>query len=132
MNRGKEAMKGFIVKQRWMKYILSQKKIWDVRNGATKIRGKIYLIQSGTKSIVGECELIDCIKLDSKIFDENRDKHCIHKNFKDISYKNPHAWVLDKKSIKKYQTPVPYAHQSGAIIWVNLEGKCDKSSLDRQ
>lgn len=125
-------MKGFIVTERWMKRILSGEKLWDVRNGTTKIRGKIYLIQSGTKCIVGECELIDSIKLNHTIFVENKDKHCIEKNFNEISYKNPHAWVINKNSVRKYDKPVRYNHPSGAIIWVNLEGRCDINLLLEQ
>lgn len=29
------------------------------------------------------------------------------------------TWVLD--NAKRYDTPIPYVHPKGAVIWVNLE-----------
>ena len=70
-------MKGLIIKEKWLNKIFNQEKTWEIRGNNTTIRGKIYLIQSGTKHIYGECELIDCIKLTLQNYQTNTDKHCI-------------------------------------------------------
>ena len=70
-------MKGLIIKEKWLNKIFEGVKIWEIRGCSTKIRDKIYLIQSGTKHILGECELIDCIKIDLEEYQLNTDKHKI-------------------------------------------------------
>lgn len=122
-------IKGLIIKEKWLNRMFAHQKLWEIRSSGTKVRGRIYLIQSGSKTIVGECCIVDCIKLNYDIFEQNRHIHTIEKNYNELTYKNPYAWIIDKDSIKKYENPIPYEHPSGAIIWVNLEGKCDLKIL---
>lgn len=110
-------MKALIVKKQWLDLILSGKKIWEVRGTNTKVRGKILLIQSGTKTVVGECQIVDSIKLNSQLISQNIIKHQIQ-NTSNIAYATPHAWVI--KNAVRYKVPAPYNHPKGAIIWVNI------------
>jgi len=111
-------MKGLIIKKQWLNKIFDGIKTWEIRGCNTKIRGKILLIQSGTKHIYGECELVDCIKLNLKDYQLNTNKHCIKTNLDTLPYKNTYAWVLN--NVKVYKSPIPYKHPIGAIIWVNI------------
>ena len=49
-----------IIKKEHLDKILNGEKTWEIRGSKTHKRGKIGLIQSGSGTIVGECELIDC------------------------------------------------------------------------
>ncbi len=95
--------------------ILSGKKRWEIRGRTTKIRGKIFLAQSGTGKIYGQTELVDAIKMSRKIFNDNFSKHRASGSF-DPAY--CHAWIF--KNTKKFKKPRPYFHPKGAIIWVKL------------
>lgn len=110
-------VKGLIIKQPWIDYILNADKIWEIRGVNTKTRGKIELIQSGSGLVVGCCEIVDCIELSLQDFKNNVDKHQI-KNTNQLPYKRTYAWVLT--NAKKYERPKKYKHPQGAIIWVNL------------
>jgi hypothetical protein len=111
-------MKGLLIKQPYIDWILEGEKTWEVRGSNTKIRGKIKLIQSGSGLIVGECEIIDSIALTQDLFEKSKNKHHSTLSFEEISYKNPYAWEI--KNAKRYEKSIPYIHQQGAIIWVNL------------
>ena len=54
-------MKALLIKTPWIDKILDGKKTWEIRGSATKIRGRIALVQSGSGTVVGICELVDCI-----------------------------------------------------------------------
>ncbi len=112
-------MKALLIKQPYIDWILEGIKIWELRGSNTKIRGTIQLIQSGSGLIVGECELIDSIPLTKELFESNNNKHQSTLKYEEITYRNPHAWVV--KEAKRYKKPIPYTHPQGAIIWVNLK-----------
>ena len=113
-------MKGLIIKEPWINFILNGEKTWEIRGSNTKIRGKIYLIKSGTGMMFGECDLADSFPVTFEIFIENKHKHRIPNNsgvF--IQYKNPHVWVMQNPV--RYPEPKPYEHKQGAIIWINIQ-----------
>ena len=111
-------MKGLIIKEKWINLIFSGAKCWEIRGGSTKIRGQIYLIQSGTKHIYGVAELVDCIELDLNTYKNSKQKHCID-DCDELPYKKTYAWVI--KNAKRLEHPMPYRHPNGAIIWVNID-----------
>lgn len=114
-------MKGLIIKEPWIDYILDNKKIWEIRGTATTIRGKILLIKSGTGCIWGEATLIDCVSVTHEQLCDSFDLHRIPiADISNMRYKKPYAWVLDKP--RRFNIPIPYKHPNGAIIWVNIEG----------
>ena len=80
--------------------MFQNKKLWEIRNFGTKIRGKIYLIQSGSKQIVGECHIVNCIKLDEETFETNRNIHTIESfSFLDIRLEDNR---ISKKEVSRY------------------------------
>jgi hypothetical protein len=106
--------------------ILDGKKTWEVRGSKTAIRGTVGLIPSGSGTIAGVCEIVDCIgPLTADVFYENASKAGMRASEAKLGwYRNTYAWVLAKpKYLKK---PVPYTHPSGAVIWVSLSGKIQR------
>lgn len=110
-------MKGLIIKQPWIDYILDGKKAWEVRGSKTHIRDKIEFIQSSSGLVVGSCEIVDCKELTLKDYKNNVDKHNIQ-DVDSLPYKRTYAWII--ANAKRYETPRRYKHPNGAIIWVNL------------
>ena len=110
-------MKGLIIRSPWIDKILIGEKIWEIRGTATKIRGRIFLIKSGTGKIFGEVKLVDCFELDTKTYSSSSDKHGIPAA-SSLPYKKTYAWVLEAPV--RYENPIPYKHPSGAVIWVNI------------
>ena len=112
-------MDGLIIRQPWIDKILAGDKTWELRGSRTHKRSRIALIQSGSGLVVGECDLIDCIgPLDKLMFTKNIDKHGSSYSFEELPYKQTFAWIL--RNAKRYQTPKPYTHLQGAIIWVKI------------
>lgn len=124
-----ENCRGLIIKGKWLDKIFAKKKAWEIRNSPTNIRGRIFLIQSGSGMVVGECNIVDCIKLDKQLFEEGRKYHAVEDPFEKLGYKHPYAWVIYISSVKKYVYPVSYKHPSGAVIWVDLTKCCDYEKL---
>ena len=110
--------RALIVKKHWLDKILANEKPWEVRGSNTNIRETIGLIESGSGLVVGECELVDSIKLDWDVFEKNIDKHCVSSR-ENVPYDTPYAWV--NKNAKRYDKPIPYKHPQGAVIWVKLK-----------
>jgi hypothetical protein len=113
-------MRGLLIKKQFLEKILSGKKSWEIRSSRTNIRGPIGLICSGTGTVVGVCELIDCIgPLTNEQFRRNARKAGLHPAEASIPRGQLRfAWVLS--NIQRLNEPVPYSHPSGAIIWVKL------------
>ena len=110
-------MKGLIIKQPWIDYILNGEKTWEIRGSNTKTRDRIALIQSGSGFVVGCCKIVDCIELSLQDLNNNFNKHKI-KNVNQLPYKRTFAWVIT--NVKRYKHPQKYKHPQGAIVWVNL------------
>ena len=109
-------MKGLIIRLPWIDLILDDVKSWEIRGSNTNVRGKIALLQSGTKSIVGVAELVDSRPLSLMEYRQSEAFHCI-RTTDALPYPNTYAWVL--ASPRRLAQPVPYTHPQGAVIWVN-------------
>ena len=116
--------KGLIIKSPWIDYILSGEKIWEIRGNATRIRGRIGLIKSGSGTLLGEVSIIDCLELDLQTYKSSSHKHRIDFGLNSLPYKKTFAWVLDEPIT--YDKPIKYNHPWGAIIWVNLDHTREK------
>jgi len=52
-------MKALLVKKPWIDLILDGRKAWKLRGSSTRIRGEIALLESGSGTVVGTCEMMD-------------------------------------------------------------------------
>lgn len=114
-------MRGLLIRSPAIEKILQGDKTWEIRGSNTHIRGTIALIRSGSKLIVGTCELVDVVGLlTSSEFRKNYHKIGISKEDlrEGLPYEKTYAWIL--KNAKALKKPIPYKHPSGAIIWVKL------------
>ena len=114
-------MKGLILKPHWADLILSGEKTVEIRGSATSVRGKIGIIKSKSKAVFGTTNLYDCMSIGKEEFEGLlKHYHKIDMTYEELLtiYTRPHAWFL--KDTVRYETPVPYNHKQGCVIWVNL------------
>ena len=143
-------MDGLIIKPEWLVQIygavspFSKPKTLEIRGHATKKRGRIYLLESGTGMITGETTIVDCIQIkDESEWDARRDDHQVldinhqGKTIKGYDYiamrygNGIYAWVL--KDTVKYDKPKAYVKPKGAIIWVkNVEHRMQADGILRK
>ena len=109
--------RGLIIRKEWLHEIFHNGKVWEMRSMSTNMRGRIALIEGGSGLIVGQCELVDSFEVTASEAASNFNKHRVA----DLSLltKWRFAWVI--KNVNPYETPVPYKHPKGAVIWVNLK-----------
>ena len=132
-----------VIKQKWCKEIFTGTKVWEIRGTATSRRGLIAVAQAGSKQIVGQVEILSCLRVgrreggvivpwddtresrDNFIgASENYPKHCIGDIHNIVSYTRIYAWVLGNK--RAYETPTTYFHPNGCVRWVKLNRSKDK------
>ncbi|BCB02541.1 ASCH domain-containing protein [Bacillus sp. KH172YL63] len=119
-------MRGLVIKSPWVDLILDGKKVWEIRGSNTKIRGTVGLIKSGSGTVVGTVKIVDSQELTLSQYRNGSARHGVESEASlQLPYKRTYAWVLEDPVI--YQTPRPYKHPMGAVIWVDLskamEGK---------
>lgn len=123
-----------IIDEPWIDYILRGEKTWEMRAQPTHKRGRIGLIRKGSGTIVGEATVVDCLApLSRAQMLENIHKHRIPKEMivSGQVEKWRYPWVL--ADVERYETPIPYAHPNGAVIWVNvreLKGSTDSPAFE--
>lgn len=111
-------MKGLVIKEPYIDYIVDGTKYWEMRKRPTTIRGPIALIKKGSGLIVGVARIVDSLpELSASEMTLHFHKHRIpHEDIETTEWRHP--WVLE--SAQRLPNPVPYEHPSGAVIWVNL------------
>ena len=118
----KKISSGLIIRERWLNNIFRKynKKTWEIRGSNTHKRGRIALIQSGSRKIVGTCEIIDVIgHLSLKELKKNMNNHqATIQEIKDLKYRKIYAWVL--KNAKKLKKPITYKYPLNLVRWVKL------------
>jgi hypothetical protein len=114
-------VKGLLVQTPWVDLILDGVKTWELRGSRTSVRGPIALIRSGSKTIVGTCELVDVLgPLSKSELLRTVEFHAVpvERLAAGSRYARTYAWVL--RNPVRLARPVPYRHPPGAVIWVNL------------
>ena len=113
-------MKVLTIKQPWASLIIDGYKEYEFRSWKTNYRGKI-LIHAGLSlekninnkfrlynlkyeygCIMGEAELVDCIRVDNKFINELRNKNSLV--YGQSGYTEIYAWKLE--NIRKYDKPI--------------------------
>lgn len=109
--------RALIIRKKWLDMILNGYKSWEMRSTRTKIRGHIGLIEAGSGMIVGEAHLVGCAVIEDL---EDVTAYYSHHRVDDLSLlkKWKWAWILD--NVIRFDTPKPYNHPKGAVIWVKL------------
>ena len=107
-----------IIKPYWADRIFDYNKLWEIRGCNTSKRGKISIAKSGTGCVFGTVNLINSIPLTKKLWETNEKNHQVDISWEELllRYKKPYAWIFE--CVEKYQTPIPYTHPKGAVIWV--------------
>ena len=119
-------MRALLIRHPWIDKILDGKKTWEIRGSRTKIRETIGLIPSASGTVAGVCDVVDCIgPLSAAMFRQNAAKAGMRPGEARLGhYRNTYAWLLANPRF--LTNPVPYQHPSGAVIWVNLDGKVER------
>jgi hypothetical protein len=120
-------MRALLIRHPWIDKILDGEKTWEIRGSKTSIHGTVALIPSGSGTIIGLCDFVECIgPLSAKMFRKNAAKAGMRPSEATLGrYRNTYAWVLARP--KYLKRPVPYKHPSGAVIWVILDGAVERA-----
>ena len=86
------------VKAPFAGWIVDGVKLIEYRTRETYIHGRIGIIESGTGTVIGDAELIDCNWNPQQGF---------------------YLWLL--RNPRRYATPVPFEHKQGCVTWVILD-----------
>lgn len=124
-------MRALLIRHPWIDLILAGKKVWEIRGSRTSFRETIALIPSRSGTVIGVCDLVDCIgPLTAEKFRKNAKKAGMRPDEATLgSYRKTYAWVLERP--RKLKWPVPYRHPSGAVIWVRLDGRVEGKILEQ-
>lgn len=114
--------RGLLIREPWIGMILSGRKDWEMRGRATRMRGRIALIRSGSGLVVGTARLTGCGEpLTPAGMMANAHRHCIPAGgmaaASAAGWTVP--WFLDE--VFALPAPIPYRHPQGAVGWVKLE-----------
>ena len=118
------------MKQPWIDTILSGAKVWELRGSRTQTRGPIALIQGGSGTVVGVCDVVG-VKGPLSVSELRRTTSRHRVSSAELNdgprYRKTYAWVL--RGARRLRTPVRYRHPSGAVIWVKLAPHVVKASV---
>src|SRR5216684_3372672 len=106
-------IRALLIRHPWIDKILDGEKTWEIRGSKTSIRGSVGLIASGSGTIVGVCDVVDCVgPLSANMFRKNAAKAGMRPAEARLGgYRHTYAWVLANPRYLK--RPVPYKHPSG-------------------
>jgi ASCH domain len=125
-------LRALIIKKPWLDKILAGTKTWEIRGSRTNIRGTIGLIESRSGTVVGLCEVVDCVgPLTADEYRRNSRRAGMLPAEANLGgYKNTFAWVL--ANARRFKTPGSYRHPSGAVIWVTLDEATERAVKRRK
>jgi ASCH domain len=110
---------GLLIRAPYVEWILDGIKTWEMRSRRTARRGRIGLIRSQSGLVVGEANLV---RVEGPLTHDDLLKNAAKMNTKRKEVVAPmedtYAWVLE--GARRYDTPIPYTHRSGAVIWARL------------
>jgi hypothetical protein len=114
-------MRALVIRRPWIDKIVDGGKTWEIRGSRTSVRGLTALVASGSGTVIGVCDLVDCIgPLTSTQFRRNAKKAGMRPSEATLGYyRQTYAWVVN--NARRLARPVEYRHPSGAVIWVLLE-----------
>jgi hypothetical protein len=111
-----------VVAEPWASLLVDGEKAWELRSTSTKIRGPIGIAAKGTGTIIGAVDLVDVhgpfTSLEIAAYER------LHRvpAWSTSTYSGPkglYGWEVT--GAVRFDTPVPYRHPRGAVIWVLLD-----------
>ncbi len=119
-------MRALIIRRHWIDKILEGTKTWEIRGSRTTIRETIALIPSRSGTVIGVCDLVDCIgPLSADTLRGNARRAGMPPAEATSGYANTYAWVVSNPRLLK--KPVRYRHPSGAVVWVVLSKAVERA-----
>jgi hypothetical protein len=112
--------RGLLILKGPLDKILAGTKTWEVRGNATKVRGRVALIESKSGHVVGVADIVDVVGPLSLAQLHRASKRTGFRPTR-IPYATTYGWVI--ANARRLTTPIPYRHPSGAVIWVLLKGE---------
>jgi hypothetical protein len=115
-------MDALLIREPFIEQILAGTKTWEIRGNATKKRGLVALVKSGTGTVVGACCLAEVYgPLLWRQFRDNAPKWGHHSEERPplLPYPDTYGWEL--APVVTLAEPVPYTHRPGAVIWAKLD-----------
>ena len=124
-----ETLRALLIRHPHIDSILQGKKTWEIRGAKTLVRETIGLIASGSGTVIGVCDLVDCLgPLTAELFRKNAEKAGMRPRDAKLGYyRQTYAWVLEKPRL--LERPVQYQHPLGAVIWVTLDGNVERAIM---
>jgi hypothetical protein len=119
-------MRALLIRHPHIDKILAGEKTWEIRGSCTLVREQIALVASGSGTVIGVCDLVDCVgPLNQSQFSKNAKKAGMRPSEAMLGYyRRTYAWVVEHA--QELRKPVSYKHPSGAIIWVRLSAAVEK------
>ncbi len=125
-------LKGLIIRQPWANMVVMGEKKWEIRGFRVHFRGPVAIIAAGTGTVVGCCELVDCLgPLNLEMYNRNFQlMGSSNTAVETLPYQNTYAWVMAQP--RAFQHPIPYSHPKGAVIWVKLPDETRQLTRDAE
>jgi hypothetical protein len=124
-------MRALLIRHPHIDKILAGTKTWEIRGSRTSVREQIALVASGSGTVIGVCDLVDCIgPLTQNQYRTNAKKAGMRPSEATLGYyRQTYAWIVEKAC--RLDQPVPYEHPTGAVIWVRLERNIERQIKNR-
>lgn len=124
--RMNQPLRALLIRRPWIDMILDGQKTWEIRGSRTSVRETIGLVASGSGTIIGVCDLVNCNgPLTPDEFRRNAKRARMRPSEATLGYyRQTYAWVV--KNPRRLDKPVPYKHPPGAIIWVKLDSAVER------
>lgn len=93
-------LRALLIRHPYIDKILDDEKCWEIRGSATSVRGTIGLVPSGSGTVVGVCDVVDCLgPLTAEEFRKNASKAGGPSEAKLGWYRQTYAWVMAKSRL---------------------------------
>lgn len=123
--------KGLIIAEPWIGHILSGEKTWEMRSQGTSYRGWFGLIAKGSGAVQGIARLVDVGE--ALTHHEMLETEALHRISGAMIRSGEAAkWTVPWKlaDVFRLPEPVPYRHNPGAVIWVELDREAQEALAD--
>lgn len=110
--------RALIIRSPHIEKILEGTKSWEMRSTKTVVRGRIALIRGGSCQIVGLATMYGSLPaLTEDRWEATRQWHQVE----DLELLRKWKFPWQMIDPQKLETPIPYQHPRGAVLWVDLE-----------